>query len=298
MEMFKSSQLIGACAAALLFALPGLSAQPSNNPAGSGEETIKSTIVENQPEQVSMEKKTLWELIKNGGLMMWPLALLALYGFFKAGVQVYVIILSNNQNRDEALLGRLNPHDMPFDDLKGEVASDINQRAQSAFPKMCEAALARLYEGKGAMEDALSREGAMQLSRLKRGLKPLQSVVTVAPLLGLMGTVYGMIASFQSLGATGDKVEILSKGIYEALVTTAAGLTIAIPFLFIYQWLNHRVDEIGENLNRQAEAFLGKFHPSGGGGIELEQGAQAGPKVGSGLDNATEATADPDPLVT
>ena len=298
MEMFKSSQLIGACAAALLFALPGLSAQPSNNPAGAGEETIKSTIVENQPEQVSMEKKTLWELIKNGGLMMWPLALLALYGFFKAGVQVYVIILSNNQNRDEALLGRLNPHDMPFDDLKGEVASDINQRAQSAFPKMCEAALVRLHEGKEAMEDALSREGAMQLSRLKRGLKPLQSVVTVAPLLGLMGTVYGMIASFQSLGATGDKVEILSKGIYEALVTTAAGLTIAIPFLFIYQWLNHRVDEIGENLNRQAEAFLGKFHPSGGGGIELEQGAQAGPKVGSGLDNATEATADSDPLVT
>ena len=298
MEMFKSSQLIGACAAALLFALPGLSAQPSNNPAGAGEETIKSTIVENQPEQVSMEKKTLWELIKNGGLMMWPLALLALYGFFKAGVQVYVIILSNNQKRDEALLGRLNPHDMPFDDLKGEVASDINQRAQSAFPKMCEAALARLYEGKEAMEDALSREGVMQLDRLKRGLKPLQSVVTVAPLLGLMGTVYGMIASFQSLGATGDKVEILSKGIYEALVTTAAGLTIAIPFLFIYQWLNHRVDEIGENLNRQAEAFLGKFHPSGGGGIELEQDAQAGLKVGSDLDNATEAIADSDPLVT
>ena len=298
MEMFKSSQLIGACAAALLLVLPGLSAQPSNNPAGVGEEIISSTIVENQPEQVSMEKKTLWELIKNGGLMMWPLALLALYGFFKAGVQVYVIILSNNQKRDEALLGRLNPHAMPFDDLKSEVDSDINQRAQSAFPKMCEAALARLHEGKEAMEDALSREGAMQLGRLKRGLKPLQSVVTVAPLLGLMGTVYGMIASFQSLGATGDKVEILSKGIYEALVTTAAGLTIAIPFLFIYQWLNHRVDEIGENLNRQAEAFLGKFHPSGGGGIELEQDAQAGLKVGSDLDNATEATADSDPLVT
>ena len=295
METFKSSLLIGACAAALLFVLPGLSAQPSNNPAGAGGKTINSTIVENQPEQVSMEKKTLWELIKNGGLMMWPLAILALYGFFKAGVQVYVIILSNNQKRDEALLGHLNPHAMPFDDLKSEVVSDISQRAQSAFPKMCEAALARLYEGKEAMEDALSREGAMQLGRLKRGLKPLQSVVTVAPLLGLMGTVYGMIASFQSLGATGDKVEILSKGIYEALVTTAAGLTIAIPFLFIYQWLNHRVDEIGENLNRQAEAFLEKFHPSGGGGIEPEYDAQAGPQADSGLDDATTET---EPLVT
>jgi biopolymer transport protein ExbB len=293
METFKSSLFIGVCAAALLFALPELSAQQTNDPAGG--ETIKSTIVENQPEQVTMEKKTLWELIKNGGLMMWPLAILALYGFFKAGVQVYVIILSNNQKRDQALMAHLNPHAMPFDELKSEVESEINQRAQAAFPKMCEAALARLYEGKEAMEEALTREGVLQLGRLKRGLKPLQSVVTVAPLLGLMGTVYGMIASFQSLGVTGDKVEILSKGIYEALVTTAAGLTIAIPFLFIYQWLNHRVDEIGENLNRQAAAFLEKFHPSGGGGAEQETEAQEGSQADSGIE---DAAANPEPFVT
>ena len=293
MEIIKSFLLIGVCTAALLRVLPEGLAQSSNNSAGG--ETINSTLVENQPEQVTMEKKTLWELIKNGGLMMWPLALLALYGFFKAGVQVYVIILSNNEKRDEALMAHLNPHVMPFDDLKSELKSDISQRPQGAFPEMCEAALARLYEGKEAMEEALTREGAMQLSRLKRGLKPLQSVVTVAPLLGLMGTVYGMIASFQSLGATGDKVEILSKGIYEALVTTAAGLTIAIPFLFIYQWLNHRVDEIGENLNRQAAAFLEKFHPSGGGGTEPEQEAQKGSQENAGLD---EASAETEPFVT
>ena len=134
METFKSSLFIGACAAVLLFALPRLSAQQTNDPTGG--ETINTTLVENQPAQKTKEKKTLWELIKNGGLMMWPLALLALYGFFKAGVQVYVIILSNNPKRDEALLGRLNPSAMPFDDLNGEVASDIKQRAQSAFPKM------------------------------------------------------------------------------------------------------------------------------------------------------------------
>ena len=96
METFKSSLFIGVCAAAFLFALPELSAQQTNDPAGG--ETIKSTIVENQPEQVTMEKKTLWELIKNGGLMMWPLGILALYGFFKAGVQVYVIIYRITKN--------------------------------------------------------------------------------------------------------------------------------------------------------------------------------------------------------
>ncbi len=295
MDKMKSILFLGACAALLFFALPDGLAQATNDPAGAGGQTIQSTIVENQPGQVTMERKTLWELIKNGGLMMWPLAILALYGFYKAGVQLYVVILSNNQKRDEALLAHLNPHVMPYGELKGEVESEMGQRAQAAFPKMCQAALERLYKGKEAMMEGLTREGEMQIGRLKRGLKPLQSVVTVAPLLGLMGTVYGMIASFQSLGATGDKVEVLSKGIYEALVTTAAGLTIAIPFLFIYQWLNHRVDEIGEKLNRQAEALLEKFHPTGGGGAETELEAQENPQQ----ESITEETAaEPEPFVT
>ena len=87
-----------------------------------------------------------------------------------------------------------------------------------------------------------------------------------------------MIASFQSLGSAGDdKVEFLSAGIYEALVTTAAGLTIAIPFLFLYLWLNRKTDEIGENLNRQARAFLGALFPEKRGYSEEETVAKESP---------------------
>jgi biopolymer transport protein ExbB len=119
------------------------------------------------------------------------------------------------------------------------------------------------------MEEALVQEGAMQLGALKRGLRPLQVVIAVAPLLGLLGTVYGMISSFQSVelaGASGDKVELLSRGIYEALVTTATGLTIAIPFLLLYHWLSRRADEIGVNLNRHSRVFLEAFTSGGRGG--------------------------------
>ena len=292
MEKNKSSLFIAMCAAAVLFALPDVSAQqPTNPPTGAGGQTMSTTIVEDQPEQVTLVKKTLWQLIRNGGLMMWPLGLLALYGFYKAGEQIYAIVFSNNRARDQGLVTSLKVHVMPFDDLIGKVTSAVKQHEQAAFPRMCEAALEQIYQGKEATEEALIREGELQLSRLKRGLKPLQTVVTVAPLLGLMGTVYGMIASFQSLGATGDKVEILSKGIYEALVTTAAGLTIAIPFLFIYQWLNHRSDEVGENLNRQGAALLEKFYPSVGGEANRENEAQESAKLG-------ETAADSEPPMT
>ena len=84
-----------------------------------------------------------------------------------------------------------------------------------------------------------------------------------------------MIASFQSMGSAGDdKVKFLSEGIYEALVTTASGLTIAIPFLFLYLWLNRKTDEIGENLNRQARKFLGAFFPVEGGGVVSKPSVQ------------------------
>ena len=261
MEKVKTHFFIALHFAMVVVAAPSVSAQ-ANGATGEAGRTDNSTGISKTPEIVTQERKTLLGLLRSGGLMMVPLALLALYGFFKAGVQIYVIIFSNGIEKDQALLEQLDPNKTPWTEMGGIVGADIEKRDKAAFPPMCAAALIRIYQGKEAMEEALVDEGALQLGRLKRGVKPLQGVVMVAPLLGLLGTVYGMIASFQSLGSAGDdKVEFLSAGIYEALVTTATGLTIAIPFLFLYLWLNRKTDEIGENLNRQARAFLGALFP-------------------------------------
>ena len=265
MENVKTHLFLAALFAAVLFATPIASAQTNGPSVGAGQ-TANSAADSEARDAVTKEKKTMWGLVKSGGLIMVPLGLLALYGFYKAGEQIYVIIFSNGGEKDQLLLQRLNPQITHFEEMGGIVEEDVEQRAKAAFPPMCAAALERVYQGKEAMEEALVEEGVLQLGRLKRGIKPLQGVVMVAPLLGLLGTVYGMIASFQSMGTAGDdKVEFLSEGIYEALVTTATGLTIAIPFLFLYLWLNRRADEVGENLNRQARAFLGALFPVEGG---------------------------------
>ena len=272
MEQIKAYLYVVVFGATVLF--PVLSVQAQTNAQGGNDRTIESTIVEETPEVVIQERKTMWGLVKSGGLMMVPLALVALYGFYCGGVQMYVILFSNNDQKDQELLSRLNPHEVSYeDDMPKILQEEILKRDRAAFPKMAESALKAIYGGKTAVEEALMEEGALQLSRLKRGIKPLQGVVTVAPLMGLLGTVYGMIASFQSMGTAGDdKVKFLSEGIYEALVTTATGLTIAIPFLFLYLWLNRKTDEIGENLNRQARSLLGSLFPEVRGGVARDSG--------------------------
>ena len=92
---------------------------------------------------------------------------------------------------------------------------------------------------------------------MKRSLKPLSMIATISPLLGLLGTVYGMISAFQAASGAGvGKSDVLAKGIYEALVTTAAGLTLAIPVLIVYLILSNRIDNMVDDLDENAEAFM------------------------------------------
>ena len=248
----------------IVLAAPDALAQ---QPTGEANETQTSELTEQSEGSKQTKVATMWKLIKSGGLMMVPLALLALYGCYKGAVQVYFVIFSNDRVKDDALVKRLDRSVTALEEFDGVIEDEKIDRERAAFPPMCEAAMKRIYEGKAAMEDAL------------------QAVVTVAPLLGLLGTVYGMIASFQSisLNSGGNVKEDLSSGIYEALVTTAAGLTIAIPFLFLYLWLNRRADQVGENINRQARQFLRGFFP-------VEKGRSAGEEGGNEASTAETQT--------
>lgn len=85
-----------------------------------------------------------------------------------------------------------------------------------------------------------------RLDRARSWLRALEVIGTLAPLLGLLGTVLGMIEAFQRLQQAGDRVDpsILSGGIWEALMTTAAGLIIAIPTVAALNWLDRRVERL------------------------------------------------------
>ena len=86
---------------------------------------------------------------------------------------------------------------------------------------------------------------------MKRSLRGLSIIAAVCPLLGLLGTVYGMIDAFQRTSSSGGaaKTNDLATGNYEALVTTASGLTIAIPAMLLYQFLLSKVDGLIDHID-------------------------------------------------
>lgn len=96
---------------------------------------------------------------------------------------------------------------------------------------------------KGDLE-RLQAEAETRFARLERGFRLLDSVAQLAPLLGLFGTVLGMIEAFQSLQAAGSQVDpsILAGGIWVALLTTAVGLVVAMPTALILSWLEQRME--------------------------------------------------------
>lgn len=101
------------------------------------------------------------------------------------------------------------------------------------------------------LREELERVATFRLNQLKMLLRPLEVIANLAPLLGLLGTVLGMIVAFQNMEAAGSRVDpsVLSGGIWQALLTTAVGLAVAIPTVAVHSWLERRVERVAAAIN-------------------------------------------------
>jgi biopolymer transport protein ExbB len=101
------------------------------------------------------------------------------------------------------------------------------------------------------VREEVVRYGNVALQSLRRGFRSLEVIGSLAPLLGLFGTVLGMIKAFQALELAGTQVDpsVLSRGIWEALLTTAVGLAVAIPVVAMLNWLEGRVERLAHRMD-------------------------------------------------
>ena len=126
-------------------------------------------------------------------------------------------------------------------------------RSGSSLGRVLAAALVNRHRPRELIKEAVEDTGRHVIYRLERFLNTLGTIAGITPLLGLLGTVIGMIKVFSSILEHGvGNANVLAGGISEALITTAAGLTVAIPSFFFYRYFKGRVEEYVVSMEEQA----------------------------------------------
>lgn len=140
----------------------------------------------------------------------------------------------------------------------GQVQALVDEHDNRPLARIIGAGLKRKDRGTAAVEQAMEAQGAREVARLKRPVRPIAILATVQPLLGLLGTIIGMIGTFNVLAGTSaaERVEKLAPGIGTALYTTAAGLCAAIPCVLLYHWLVGRVNKAAEEWSNVGTEFI------------------------------------------
>lgn len=216
--------------------------------------TVSAMAAPGPGEVPPASRETLWSLIVKGGIIMIPLGLCS------------IVALAIGLERSISLQhDRIIPPNF-IEGLKEAMGNDPARNVQKvidycaphgAIGRIFKAGLQRVNKGEEAVKQGIEEAGVREVDKLKRSLRWLAAIASVSPLLGLLGTVYGMITAFQTATAVGmGKGDLLAKGIYEALVTTAAGLTIGIPVLLAYIFLDSRIDVLVDEMDEMSMDFI------------------------------------------
>ncbi|MDE6226979.1 MAG: MotA/TolQ/ExbB proton channel family protein [Muribaculaceae bacterium] len=203
---------------------------------------------------------SLWSLVLDGGYIMIPLAvllLIALYIFIER-----TIALHRASRIDSTFMKRIRDYV-----LEGDIENAVQlcKRTDSPYARLILKGVNRIGRPMNDVLVAIENTGNIEVSKLEKGFTMLSTTAAGAPMLGFLGTVTGMIEAFYSLASAGKSADVtlLSSGIYQALVTTVAGLVVGIVALFAYNYLVARVNRIMNGMEARTMEFMDLLNEPG-----------------------------------
>ena len=203
--------------------------------------------------QAAVPPLNLWSLSLKGGFIMIPIVLLSL-------VTIYIfverlLVLRDAARQDNTFMQRIKDYIHA-----GDVESALNLCKKNPTPgaRLIEKGITRLGRPMNDVLVAIENVGNIEVAKLERRFTWIATTAGGAPMLGFLGTVTGMVSAFYSMAAAGEAADIttLSSGIYEALVTTVAGLVVGIIALFAYNYLVSRVNTVVNQLEASTMEFM------------------------------------------
>lgn len=201
-------------------------------------------------DQLNASAEKARDFLRNGGPAIWAIAALSVVTLALILWKIWRLILAGawSRSNSEKALALWEAGDK--DGALARVRSRRGLRSRFSSATM-QATLTRPTDA--AREEAI-RVARELLARASGGLRALELIATIAPLLGLLGTVLGMIAAFQALQEAGNRADpaLLAGGIWEALLTTAAGMAVAIPASVALTWFEAVIDRVRQDMESLA----------------------------------------------
>jgi biopolymer transport protein ExbB len=198
---------------------------------------------------VFLLNKTPMELFASGGPVMWPILIVLTVGITVI-VERFLFIINENRRGEPEVVSRM-LESVEKGDINGALA--VGKKSNDTVARIVTYSLTHL----DSITPAFFRAASQELARYQQGMATLDTCITAAPLLGLLGTVTGMMRTFGSLG-TGDigaAAGQITGGVAEALIATMTGLFIAIICLFPYNIMNARTEQMKQEIADASHAL-------------------------------------------
>ena len=196
---------------------------------------------------------SVWELCLQGGWIMIPLVVLSIVCIY-IFIERFMVIKKANQE-DETFMKRIKDYIH-----EGEIESAMNlcKKNGSPYARLISKGISRIGRPMNDVLVAIENTGNLEIAKLGKGLPWLATTAAGAPMLGFLGTVMGMVNAFYNLASAGSaaNIDVLAGGIYEALVTTVAGLIVGIIAMFAYNYLVARINNVMNLLEAKTMEFM------------------------------------------
>ncbi len=181
-----------------------------------------------------------WERLRSGGILVWPILLVGLVALIFS-LERFLFLSRVKSNTDKVMVSIIQL--VAAGDFQRSM--ELLENKKGPVFRVLAAGLGARRAARDVLENVLEEAILKELPRLEKFLPTLQVLAAIAPLLGLLGTVTGMINTFQVITVYGaGDPRMMSGGISEALITTKLGLTVAIPIILLHTWFARRVDAI------------------------------------------------------
>ena len=196
------------------------------------------------------------EMWNDAGGMRWPLLFCLVLGVIV--IIIKFISLTAKSAKTRRILKDV---DELLTQQRIREALELTRDTDTPAANILNAGLERHHEGTDRVLKAIENQGLIEMSKLEKGLVILATLTNIAPLLGFLGTVWGMILAFQSIEAAGEvEATLVAGGIKVALLTTAAGLVIAIPVSVGHNYFVAKIDGLVIDMEESAQKMVDTLH--------------------------------------